>query len=95
MAVQSRGEQNQLLPAQATAAEPALRVSAHAPVVPAVASAAVNSGSIALRYLEKSRVRVVGLGTGRSYEFSETEALQDVDARDAAPLLNTRFFRRA
>jgi hypothetical protein len=38
---------------------------------------------------------VRGLASGRSYEFTVAQAVQSVDARDAASLLSTRFFRRA
>jgi hypothetical protein len=48
-----------------------------------------------VRYLETSPIRVRGLATGRSYEFSGSRPIQQVDARDASSLLNTRFFRRA
>ena len=51
--------------------------------------------SIAIRYLETSPVRVQGLVTGRRYEFSASQSVQSVDARDVSPLLNTRFFSRA
>jgi hypothetical protein len=51
--------------------------------------------SVAIRYLETSPVRVQGLVTGRRYEFSPSQSVQSVDARDALPLLNTRFFSRA
>ncbi len=51
--------------------------------------------SIAIRYLETSPVRVQGLVTGRRYEFSPSQSVQSVDARDASSLLNTRFFSRA
>jgi hypothetical protein len=51
--------------------------------------------SIAVRYLEAAPVRVQGLATGRSYEFVDSRPVQIVDARDAASLLSTRFFRRA
>ena len=48
-----------------------------------------------VRYLDKSPIRVRGLVTGMSYEFSGSHPVQQVDTRDAASLLNTRFFRRA
>jgi hypothetical protein len=48
-----------------------------------------------VRYVDHSLVRVRGLQTGRTYEFSGTDATQAVDARDAPTLLATRFFRRA
>ena len=51
--------------------------------------------SIRVRYVETSPIRVRGLVSGTSYEFSGTAPIQQVDARDASSLLNTRFFRRA
>jgi hypothetical protein len=47
-----------------------------------------------VRYVEKSPIRVQGLQSGRFYEFSGQNPVQPVDPRDAAALLNTRFFRR-
>jgi hypothetical protein len=51
--------------------------------------------TVQICYLETSPVRVQGLSTGRSYEFSGSHPVQSVDARDASSLVNTRFFRRA
>jgi hypothetical protein len=51
--------------------------------------------TLSIRYLKSSPIRVQGLMTGRSYEFSGSQTIQSVDARDASSLLNTRFFRRA
>jgi hypothetical protein len=56
---------------------------------------AESASSIKVRYLESSPVRVRGLATGNSYHFSANDPAQEIDARDAASLLNTRFFRRA
>ena len=67
------------------------RVAAHS--VPSGAS--VDTSAVSIRYIDKTSVRVQGLHTGRSYEFSVERPTQDVDARDAASLLNTRYFRRA
>lgn len=53
------------------------------------------NGSVMVRYVDHSPIRVRGLQTGHTYEFSGTHATQAVDARDAATLLATRFFRRA
>jgi hypothetical protein len=39
-------------------------------------------------------IRVQGLRTGRSYEFSTLQPVQSVDVRDASSLLNTRVFQR-
>lgn len=57
---------------------------------------AVNAqeNSILLSYLETAPVRVRGLATGRTYEFSGSHPVQNVDVRDASSLLNTRFFKR-
>jgi hypothetical protein len=51
--------------------------------------------AVKVRYLENSPIRVRGLATGMSYEFSGSQPVQTVDARDAPALLNTRFFRGA
>jgi hypothetical protein len=51
-------------------------------------------GSVSLRYLENSPVRVQGPVTGRQYDFSASHPVQAVDPRDAAPLLRTRFFQQ-
>lgn len=48
---------------------------------------------VTLRYLEKSPILVRGTVTGQQYEFSGARPVQSVDARDAAALLQTRFFR--
>jgi hypothetical protein len=58
-------------------------------------SATTTPSSINVRYLEKSPIRVRGSVSGKFYEFSGFRAEQQVDARDAGSLLNTRFFRRA
>jgi hypothetical protein len=60
------------------------------------ASGAVLQGSfIAISYVEKAPVRVRGLTTGLTYEFSASDPVREVDVRDASALLNTRFFQRA
>jgi hypothetical protein len=53
-----------------------------------------TSMTIRVRYIEKSPVRVRGLVSGTCYEFSGASPVQDVDARDSASLLHTRFFVR-
>ena len=57
--------------------------------------ASMPHSSISIRYVETSPIRVRGLVSGMSYEFSGASPVQQVEARDAASLLNTRFFRRA
>jgi len=59
-----------------------------------VATATSTYSSISVRYMEKSPIRVRGMASGMSYEFSGSRPVQQVDARDATSLLNTRFFRR-
>jgi hypothetical protein len=51
--------------------------------------------SVSVRYLETSPIQVRGLVSGMSYAFSGSQPVQEVDARDASSLLNTRFFRSA
>lgn len=60
----------------------------------AQAPASSPYGSVKLRYLENSPVRVRGPVTGRHYDFSASHPVQAVDPRDAAPLLRTRFFQQ-
>src|ERR1017187_5996314 len=68
---------------------PLVNAGAQAQVSP---TAATQKGSfIAISYLEKAHVRVRGLATGRTYEFSGSDPVCEVDARDASALLNTRF----
>ncbi len=52
------------------------------------------SGTVAVEYLERTKIQVRGAVTGRVYEFSRAIPLQHVDPRDAPRLLGTRFFRR-
>jgi hypothetical protein len=51
--------------------------------------------TINLRYIERSPIQVRGPITGRMYEFSPSQPIQPIDARDVATLLRTRFFLRA
>jgi hypothetical protein len=62
---------------------------------PQSATISTPHSSVSVRYLENSPIRVRGLVSGVSYEFSGSRPVQLVDARDASSLLNTRFFRRA
>ena len=57
-------------------------------------SQTTTGSSIKIRSVEASPLRVRGLFTGRSYAFTSSQPVQSVDARDAASLLNTRYFRR-
>jgi hypothetical protein len=61
----------------------------------AATTTSMPHSSISLRYLDNSPIRVRGLVSGTSYEFSGSHPVQQVDARDALALLNTRFFHRA
>jgi hypothetical protein len=56
---------------------------------------AASSPAIAITCVEGTPVRVKGLATGRSYEFSAAQPVQEVDTQDASALLTTRYFRRA
>jgi hypothetical protein len=64
-------------------------------VAPAPAANSTPNSSVTIRYLDTSPVRVQGLVTGQLYEFSSSQSVQAVDARDAVSLLNTRVFVRA
>lgn len=44
---------------------------------------------------EDASIRVRGLVSGRFYKFGGSYPVEQVDARDAPSLLNTRFFDRA
>ena len=67
-----------------------------APAVPAVQlpQPVPLRGVLQLEYLETSRILVSGPATGRQYEFSQSQRLQNVDARDAVSLLRSGFFRQ-
>src|SRR5205814_2001424 len=49
--------------------------------------------TVALSCLERLPLRVQGLSSGRTYEFSDTQTVQHVDPRDATAMLNTSRFR--
>jgi hypothetical protein len=51
--------------------------------------------SVALRYTETSPILVRGPVTGRQYQFSGSQLVHAVDARDVAALLRTGFFRQS
>jgi hypothetical protein len=48
--------------------------------------------SVVLRYTETSPILVKAPASGRQYQFSASNPMQAVDARDVAALLRTRFF---
>ena len=58
-------------------------------------AAAAAPKQLLLRYTESAPVLITGAVTGKRYQFSSAHALQQVDERDAASLLQTAFFRRA
>ena len=62
--------------------------------VPPQAPVSMLESSVSVRYLETSPIQVRGLVSGMSYTFSAEQPVQQVDAKDASSLLNTRFFRR-
>jgi hypothetical protein len=61
----------------------------------ALTATSMQHSFISVRYQENSPVRVRGSVSGMFYEFSGSNPVQQVDARDASSLLSTRFFRRA
>jgi hypothetical protein len=73
----------------------AIRPSAAAATPNSTGNSQITTSSfIKIRSVEASPLRVRGLFTGRSYEFTSSQPVQSVDTRDAASLLNTRYFRR-
>jgi len=48
---------------------------------------------VSIRYTENYSIVVRGPVTGRRYPFSAANPVQPVDSRDAATLLQARFFR--
>ena len=50
---------------------------------------------VALRYTETSPIVVKGPASGRQYQFSGSNPVQLVDARDVAAFLRTGFFRQS
>ncbi len=62
--------------------------------VAAAAAPTALHGTVILRYLESAPIYARGAVTGRSYRFSDRARVQSVDARDAAHLLRTGFFRQ-
>jgi hypothetical protein len=74
---------------------PAVNAQMRSSQLQAATTTSTPHSSVSVRYLENSPTRVRGLVSGMCYEFSGSRAVQQVDARDAASLLNTRFFRRA
>jgi hypothetical protein len=52
-------------------------------------------GMVALRAASSGEMLVRGPATGRQYAFSAAAPIQMVEARDAAPLLRTSWFRQA
>jgi len=61
---------------------------------PAVAPIQRPGSTVALRYLQRSPIRVQGPVTGRHYDFSGSQPVQSVDSRDATALVRTRFFQQ-
>ncbi len=100
---QKRSSQsNTLVPSQPRPTPSQTRLNLRQRPAPLVAAPAVESVSTAppqapvpLRYLKTDSVRVRGVTTGQSYEFSGPRAIVDVDPRDVPALLNTNVFRRA
>src|SRR6185503_2436916 len=77
--------------AQAPAAPTRAAVAAPRPVTPPQPAA---YAAVRLRYLERSPIAVRGQASGRYYEFSAADPVKEVDPRDAAALLRTRFFQQ-
>lgn len=63
--------------------------------MPSTGAPTAGRGTVWLRYLARSPVRVIGAMTGRRYVFSGESAEQLVDARDVDAMLASRHFVRA
>jgi hypothetical protein len=72
---------------------PASPLAASRPRAPAAAPA--PGGLVALRSVAAGGMVVRGPATGRQYAFSAAAPVQVVEARDAAALLRTSWFRQA
>jgi hypothetical protein len=62
---------------------------------PAPAPAVASGWMVALRSVSAGGMVVRGPATGRQYAFSTAAPVQMVEARDAAALLRTSWFRQA
>jgi hypothetical protein len=62
---------------------------------PAAAAAPVSGAMVALRSVSAGGMIVRGPASGRQYAFSAVAPVQMVEARDAAALLRTSWFRQA
>ena len=74
---------------------PPVAAPAKTPQVPRATMAVGAQPTVELRYVEKSPIQVRGQVSGRIYQFSGSQPVRAVDARDVSSLLRTRFFRRA
>ncbi len=97
--VLSSNRRTQVPQTQPAPSKPTERSAQHYPTAPAGSLPPLTETTplptIRVRYLQTSPIRVRGLVSGVSYEFSGSSPVQDVDARDSSSLLHTRFFRRA
>jgi hypothetical protein len=55
---------------------------------------AASPADVAMRYSSAGAVRVRGLITGRSYEFTGPQSVVSIDPRDVPGFLHTGLFRR-
>ena len=51
-------------------------------------------GAVSLEYTETAPIRVWGPATGLPYDFSDSQRVHAMDARDAAALARSSVFRR-
>jgi hypothetical protein len=86
--------QSQVLPSELSP-PPKMAASGRPPAGPIQGAPPTSTpfGSVDLLYLDTPPVRVLGLVTGRRYDFSPPQCVQSVDDRDAVSLLSTRLFR--
>jgi len=70
-------------------------VRSHRAQVATSARAQAPGAPVSVRYTETQSIVVRGPITGRRYAFSGANPVQSIDPRDAAAILQARFFRRA
>ena len=63
--------------------------------VPLPGAVAADSGEVPVQYLANSPIVVRGQMSGKMYRFSGATPIQQVERRDAAAFLQSRFFRNA
>ena len=83
------------LPTETRSAGLAEASPSHAPQPSATQAVASDPTAVYVQFNGQASMQVRGLATGIVYVFTSAQPVQAVHERDAAALLQTRFFRRA